>query len=137
MTFKEKIRQQAMEYSRGRYGPDSLNRFLQWTSILLVVLGVVTPYRWIIVLGFLGMIGVNFRMLSKNISQRRLENQKFQKIVAPIQKQLNIGKTQRKEWKTSRIVRCPHCKEALRLPKNKGKLRITCPHCKGTFEKRV
>jgi len=28
------------------------------------------------------------------------------------------------------FFKCPKCKKTLRLPKNKGKLKVTCPICK-------
>jgi len=35
--------------------------------------------------------------------------------------------------KTS-VVYCSHCQKALRLPSEKGKLKVTCTHCKNQFE---
>lgn len=31
------------------------------------------------------------------------------------------------------VVNCPNCQKRLRVPKNKGKLKITCKHCDHQF----
>ena len=41
------------------------------------------------------------------------------------------------ERKTSLFVRCPQCKNLLRLPRGKGRLEATCPVCRNTFEQRT
>lgn len=33
-----------------------------------------------------------------------------------------------------RIATCPACQGKMRLPSDKGKLRVSCPNCKNTFE---
>lgn len=65
-----------------------------------------------------------FRVLSKNIPARRKENNRFLEIIQPIK---NIFQ------KEQSIVRCENCHKRLRLPKGKGKIRVTCPHCNHIF----
>ena len=31
------------------------------------------------------------------------------------------------------VIRCPKCETRMRIPKGKGKLKITCPKCKNEF----
>ena len=33
-----------------------------------------------------------------------------------------------------RLAECPNCKTKLRVPTNKGSIRITCPKCKHEFQ---
>ena len=33
-----------------------------------------------------------------------------------------------------RVLRCPSCRQKLRVPKGKGKIRVTCTHCGNRFE---
>jgi ribosomal protein L37AE/L43A len=43
-------------------------------------------------------------------------------------------------WKQRKdyiFVRCPHCKNMLRLPRHKGKLIVTCPMCRYEFKKKT
>ena len=35
------------------------------------------------------------------------------------------------------FFRCPSCKEVVRVPRGKGKIRITCPRCGYAFEKKT
>lgn len=35
---------------------------------------------------------------------------------------------------TTKIINCPYCSKKMRIPTNRGKIRINCPHCKGRFE---
>lgn len=32
-----------------------------------------------------------------------------------------------------RVQPCPNCQHKIRIPKGKGKIRITCPHCSQQF----
>lgn len=46
----------------------------------------------------------------------------------------------RSRWKQRKeyvFVRCPHCKNMLRLPRHKGKLIVTCPMCRYEFQKKT
>jgi len=33
-----------------------------------------------------------------------------------------------------RVINCPSCKGRLRVPKGKGKIKITCPKCSNSFQ---
>ena len=33
-----------------------------------------------------------------------------------------------------KVINCPTCKARLRLPKDKGKIKITCPKCSNSFQ---
>ena len=33
-----------------------------------------------------------------------------------------------------KVLRCPSCRQKLRVPKGKGKIRVTCTHCGNRFE---
>lgn len=38
-----------------------------------------------------------------------------------------------KQRKTHRFFKCPECGVTVRVPKGKGKIKITCPKCKNAF----
>ncbi len=59
-----------------------------------------------------------FRMLSTNIGKRRYEAEKFSNMF------------KRDPYKR---FKCPECKTLCRVPRNKGKIKITCPNCKKQF----
>ena len=46
------------------------------------------------------------------------------------------GKARWQDRKTHRYFRCPQCRATVRVPRGKGKIRITCPKCKHQFVKK-
>ncbi len=47
------------------------------------------------------------------------------------------AKSRKLEWdkyhKTHKIYKCKSCGQTLRVPKGKGKVKVTCPVCKSSF----
>lgn len=121
----------------GRYGTDQLNFFLLFLSILIILIGQLTNLLWLAVIGYLPFVFSIYRMFSKNIQKRSMENYKFSMLFSPlytrILKNINIIK----DKKTHRYYKCPECKAKLRVPKGKGKIAITCPMCSKSFIKKT
>lgn len=129
----------------GRYGMDNFTLVLIFVSVVLINLN----YVWIAGVGLLGYSV--FRMMSRNIEQRRKELQSFdkattgiRKLMAPAAEAAARGlmslyrksvnyKARLQQRKTFVFVKCIKCKNTLRLPRNKGKLVATCPVCKTEF----
>ena len=113
----------------GRYGTDTLNRFISLlVIIILVVMVFIDGYPRLIlsVVGMILLFLVYFRMFSKNIYQRRKENDWFRKIINRI-----------KNIPHYHYFKCPNCKVKIRVPRHKGKIEITCPKCRGRFIKKT
>jgi len=145
----------------GRYGNDTLNRFLSFFYILLVVLGfflrflvfltksvVLYKIRYALYILSLIIFAVTiFRSLSKNISRRAKENEVFMRWWGNwqpyVHKQAEKTKPKarmfvRKMQDRDHIYKkCPDCKAVLRLAKKKGKHKTRCPACGKLFEVRV
>lgn len=126
------------DFFKGRYGLDTFGLTLMIIALLL------TNIKYVWILGFALFIYVLFRMLSKNISQRYREQQKFNQIAGPailfFKKTGFKLKTRYKMFQQRKqyiFVRCPKCKGNLRLPRHKGKLQVTCPVCKTEFLKKT
>ena len=120
----------------GRYGQDQFSRFLLAVCLVLLIISffVRVPGLSILVLLLLGY--VYFRMLSKNISARYAENQKFLEL-----KEKFLGFFRRGSGNVGRqgdnmIFRCPKCSQKIRIPCGKGMVEITCPKCRTKFRKR-
>ncbi len=113
-------------FMAGRNGVDTLAWFL---CILAVVLNLIGSIAGLSILSFLAnipMLLALFRVFSRNTNQRYEENRKFTQFFARI-----------KGRKTHCYFRCPNCKTQVRVPKGKGKIKITCPSCRETFVKKT
>lgn len=131
------MKQRLMQWMRGRYGTDALNRTLSILAILLIVPVVFLRTQALLWIGY-GLLGITlFRTFSRNIPERRAELMKFMQLQRRVfrkSKQTKMKIEQRKEYK---FYACPNCKKELRVPRKKGKVRITCPACHTRFEKKT
>lgn len=129
-------------FFQGRYGSDALNIFL------IVVALILSQFRWVYLLGYVLMIAAILRMLSKNIFKRQRELAVYNKIIGTriktayymISSAITKGSRslstkyavfvkKQQDRKFYRFIRCKACKSLMRVPKNKGKVKITCPVC--------
>ena len=46
---------------------------------------------------------------------------------------LDKWKRQWREYRTYRYLICPQCSQRLRVPRGKGKIRVTCTKCRNQF----
>ena len=140
--MKERLRR----FMEGRYGADELNRFLTVCGWVLLLLGFVLSGfnskaaliagSVLVTVSWAFLVFGIFRTLSRNTRQRAAENYKY---FACKNKVLNWFRRLRSRWqdrKTHRYFRCPQCRTTVRVPKGKGRIRITCPHCKNQFIKK-
>lgn len=125
------------KFMMGRYGGDQLSMGLVLLSALITLISSTTNLQILILLGYIPLgLGI-FRMFSKNIQKRQMENYKFAILVSPVYSLFNKGRNRVKDAKTHRFFKCPKCKAKLRLPKGKGKISITCPKCNAEFIKKT
>lgn len=132
----------------GRYGGrDELSRFLLILYIVIFVIELVTIplstfifvshirvicniLSWIIVLFYI------FRIFSRNIYARSMENQRFLKLIKPLQGYIKYLILKFKERDSvNALYRCNKCHQIIRVPKGKGKIAIRCPKCNYEFIK--
>ncbi|MEA4971375.1 MAG: zinc ribbon domain-containing protein [Candidatus Pelethousia sp.] len=126
---------------QGRYGVDKLNLALFWGGIgcsvvtwfLSKVPVLFTAFR-LLALIFYGY--AVFRIFSRNYAARqreltgylRLENKLralWQRLRYGHRNVINLN-AERKKFK---YLTCPQCRQKLRVPRGKGKLRVTCTKC--------
>ena len=123
------------KFFAGRYGGDQLSMALIILSLLLTIIGQLTRFPLLVFVSYVPLGISLFRILSKNISKRSMENYKFAIFMSPIYSKYKNFQNRLKDRKTHRFFKCPNCKTKLRLPKGKGKIIITCPKCKTKFTK--
>jgi len=145
---------------QGRNGYDNLSGFLFGlgiaTWLICTVLrifvwrfhAVAVIYTVVSILNTLVYVWAFFRILSRNISARSLENERYLSLRAKVlpfidriknrRTYTDIPYTQQPPKDDEHIFRnCPNCKTRLRLKKIKGKHNTVCPKCGTHFSVRV
>ena len=139
----DKIKNAVYRFMYGRYGTDTLQKVLLWVYLGVVVVfsvarlllhlllpasviasTVLSAVYFVLSIGLIFVIF--FRMFSRNIQNRRLENEKFCGF-------FKLMRNKYRDRKTHVYRKCPDCKAVLRLPKAKGKHTVVCPRCKKRF----
>ena len=120
----------------GRYGADQFGRFLSGAALVLLIVnlfvrGVVGQILYFLVLAVL--VYNIFRMFSKSTAARYKENVAYLKVKNRVVGWYANLRRRIRESKTHRFYKCPTCKTTVRVPKGKGKIRITCPKCGASF----
>lgn len=125
-----------MEWLQGRQGPDDLAVFSMNLAIVVVVVNLFARVSW---LGWVALVLIAysmFRIQSKNLGARARENEAFLKALGPARPWVQNPRAAWAELRAYKHVKCASCKQRVRVPRGKGKLRVTCPRCKTKFEVR-
>ena len=143
-------------------GLDELNRAMLIAALVLSIIGMFLSSvgGWIRIvftgLGAVLLVLMVVRMTSKNTAKRYQENLKyltaetavkdwfrrtFHKKGAAGQTYARRGKRARKnptfsEMRQYKYLICPQCARRLRVPRGKGRIRVTCTNCGNVFETR-
>ena len=130
------MREKIYRFMQGRYGVDQLYRFIFFLAIVLMIINNFLKNPMLNLVIYALLILDIFRMLSKNHSARYAENQKYLQMTAKFRYWLDQQKKLWQERKYHHIYTCPKCKQKIRIPKGKGKIRVRCPKCHFEFQKR-
>ena len=131
-------------FMEGRYGADALGRFLSVSGCVIMLLAVIFRSVWngilsnlLVSLALLCLILCYGRVLSRNISARQKENDRYLQKEHAVYDWFALKRdcfVQRRDYA---FFRCPGCGRTVRVPKGKGRIRITCRHCGFSFEKKT
>lgn len=122
----------------GRYAQmDQLNTTLMRGSLILLFLNLFLPTSIAFWLAVSLLLWLNYRFFSKRIYPRSNENTRYVSRVRQLKKKFDFSKEKLKERKIYTFFKCPNCKQQLRAPKGKGKIKVTCSTCKEQFNKIV
>ena len=140
--MKERLR----KFMEGRYGADELNRFLTVCGWVLLLIGFVLSGidnkvtlivgSVLVTLSWALLIYSIFRTFSKRTQERASENYRYFVCKNKVLGWFRRRKARWQDRKTHRYFRCPQCRATVRVPKGKGKIRITCPKCRHQFVKK-
>ena len=138
-----RFRYNLYEFMQGRRVMDQLNHFLIRAALIMLlvallcrritILYILTYYGGLFIL-FYGY----FRMLSRNIYKREMENNKF--LAWRYKRNQKKGyqqQYQNVDFERFVYFQCPSCGQKMRAPRKKGKIRIQCHSCGTSFEKKV
>ncbi len=140
-----------MNFLKGTYGVDFL------TLILLLLGSILNLFHFTSIIGIIITLYAIYRPFSKKIYKRRNELNIFilysNKFLSRFNKSLptnlpvydlnnlsyilNTVKYKINEYGKFKIVKCPNCKQKLRLPRGKGNLIVTCKKCGRKFDLRT
>ncbi|NLV36827.1 MAG: hypothetical protein GXY17_09175 [Clostridiaceae bacterium] len=120
-------------FMAGRYGADQLSLALLILSIVLTLIAQIARVPLLAAISYIPLALCIFRMLSRNVNRRSMENYKFSMLISPLYARFNKLRRRFSESKTKRFLKCPQCKAELRLPKGKGTIIVTCPKCRNEF----
>ena len=133
---RRKMKEKFRKFMIGRYGVDSLSKFMLGTAVVLLVFAMGFRNNFLNTLACLLVLLCYFRMFSRNYQKRAEENQKFLELKGKAATFLKREKEYFEQRKTHHIYKCPSCKRKIRVPKGKGKICITCPKCHTEFIKK-
>ena len=129
------IRNAIQRFMYGRYGNDYLNLFLVGLYLLLYLVFLFTGLDILYLISFALLAVTLFRMLSRNIERRGMENAKFMRAAGPVIRWLHLRRTIRRD-KEHVYFKCPSCGQQLRVPRGKGKITVTCRGCGASFQEK-
>lgn len=150
-----KFRERLYRFMQGRNGVDALARFINivglaflLTALLFTVLAtafwrhdltgtatVFTVLHYVFYgIGLILMILWIARILSRKVAKRQAENTRYLYLRQKVSRKAGVLRQRWRDRKTYRYFKCPNCKQVLRAPRKKGKIRVTCRSCSHVFE---
>ena len=131
------MKEKFLRFMAGRYGADQFSRFLSFVALALIVLNLFFRSSVLWVLGLAVLVLTSVRMFSKNYEKRRKENERYLQLKYKLTSGFRNWNDRRKQSRDYVFFRCPSCHAMLRVPRGKGKIRVTCRKCGNAFEKKT
>ena len=121
---------------QGRYGVDSLSRFLSIVLLAIIILGMFIRIPLSGTITLVIIVILYWRMFSRNIPKRYEENQKFLQIRDKLLGRFSDFGSNMSQMKDYHIYKCPRCNQKIRIPRGKGHIMVRCPKCGYEFHKK-
>lgn len=126
------MKEKMQRFMWGRYGSDRLNQFLMLFAMVFLVISFFGSGLFYILATVFLVYGY-FRMFSRNVAKRSLENQWYLKQEMKVK---GLFAKKKQEWgqrKIYHIYKCPNCRQKLRIPRGRGRIAIRCGRCGNEF----
>ena len=135
------------QFMQGRYGMDAFGFFLVLFgcafNLILSFFPTTLVVRVLRLIPTAVFVWAVYRILSRNINKRAGENRKytewqrkFTQTFYRIKEFFQQRKTEKNDV-THRYFKCNSCRQKVRVPQGKGKIKITCPRCGNKFIKKT
>jgi len=121
----------------GRYGYDELSMVMSAAALISMILSFIPGLHFMYIPNVILWFWSMYRCYSRNTTKRRKERDTYLHVIKKIKSRYALKKKAWKERKTHRYFRCKQCKTTLRVPKGKGKIKITCPKCHSEIIKKT
>ena len=131
------MKEKFLRFMAGRYGADQFSRFLSFLALALIVLNLFFRSSVLWVLGIAALVLTYVRMFSKNFEKRRRENERYLRLKYQLTGSVRNWADRLKQRRDYVFFRCPSCRAMLRVPRGKGKIRVTCRKCGNAFERKT
>ncbi|MDU5571097.1 MAG: hypothetical protein E6064_07395 [Peptoniphilus harei] len=129
MNFKDKMR----KFMIGRYGQDELGKFILSLALILLIINLFVKTAALSAAALVLIIYSYYRIFSRDVRARYAENKKFLTSLDPLRRKFFSSKNKYDNRKVYKYIKCPKCKFEMKVPKNKGKIRVTCKKCGEKF----
>lgn len=136
-NFFRNIGAKTQQWMAGRYGYDELSRAMSIAALVGLILSCIPGLQFMYVPTIVLWVWSMFRCYSRNLEKRRSERSAYLRFTGRIKGWFALKKRAWKERKTHRYFRCKQCKTVLRVPKGKGKIKITCSKCYSEIVKKT
>ena len=130
------ILQKFREFMYGRYGTDQLSLAITVMGFVFYTTYVFSRFRLLYLFSLIFYGIAIYRTLSKNLTKRRIENQKFMNLWYKLKNKWVGIRADFEERKTYKHFKCPQCGQKIRIPRGRGKVEIRCPKCSNRFIKK-
>lgn len=136
--MQPKWQSRIIQFMRGRYAHlDALNKMLLIVTAILFIINALKSIPFVNLLPFLLLVVAYYRFFSKRIYVRSNENQKYLRSLNKMKSFFKNKKAAFQDRKTYVYFHCPQCKQQLRAPRGRGKIKVTCSKCQHQFVKKV
>ena len=130
------LRYRFTKFMQGRYGVDSLSRFLSVILLAVIVIGMFVRIPLSGLISLVLLVILYWRMFSRDIPKRYAENQKFLQLRDKFLGNFSNFGSNMSQLKDYHIYKCPRCNQKSRIPRGKGHIMVRCPRCGYEFHKK-
>lgn len=117
----------------GRYGQDELGKFILYLTLILLVINLFVKTSALSAVALMLIFYSYYRIFSRDTSARYSENKKFLDTIEPLRRKFFTSKNKYENRKVYKYIKCPSCKLEMKVPKGKGRIKVTCKSCGNKF----